>query len=86
MSGLIDDFKDRISGYDKDYKFSQEEVLNILARYEIKYRNVQTISLDKVKKVREKIENLNLNDYGDNLYQFQEKCTEFLDKLMAESR
>lgn len=41
--------------------------------------------LDKVKQAREKIENLNLNDYGDNLYQFQAKCTEILDKLIAES-
>lgn len=38
--------------------------------------------LDKVKQAREEIENLNLNDYGDNLYQFQAKCTEILDKLM----
>ncbi len=38
--------------------------------------------LDKVKQAREEIENLNLNDYGDNLYQFQAKCTEILDKLI----
>lgn len=38
--------------------------------------------LDKVKQAREEIENLNLNDYGDNLYQFQAKCTEILDRLI----
>lgn len=38
--------------------------------------------LDKVKQAREEIENLNLNDYGDNLYQFQAKCTGILDKLI----
>ena len=43
---------------------------------------VQAIPLDKVKQAREEIENLNLNDYGDNLYQFQAKCTEILDKLI----
>ncbi len=36
----------------------------------------------KCKKAREEIENLNLNDYGDNLYQFQAKCVEILDKLI----
>lgn len=41
--------------------------------------------LNKIKQAREEIENLNLNDYGDNLYQFQAKCTEILDKLIAES-
>jgi len=40
------------------------------------------IPLDKVKQAREKIEKLDLNDYGDNLYQFQAKCTEILDKLI----
>lgn len=34
------------------------------------------------KKARKEIENLNLNDYGDNLYQFQAKCIEILDKLI----
>ena len=38
--------------------------------------------IDKVNQARKEIENLNLNDYGDNLYQFQAKCTEILDKLM----
>ena len=46
---------------------------------------VQAILLDKVKEAREEIEKLDLNDYGDNLYQFQAKCTETLDKLIAES-
>lgn len=34
---IINDFKSKIKDYDKDYAFSQEEVLNILERYEIKY-------------------------------------------------
>ena len=38
--------------------------------------------IDKVNQARKEIENLNLNDYGDNLYQFQAKCTEILDKLI----
>lgn len=48
MSRLVDDFKNKINSYDKEYKFSQEEVLNILARYEIKYGNAPTIPLAKI--------------------------------------
>ena len=55
MSRLIDDFKNRISSYNKEYAFSQEEVLNILERYEIKYRKVKAIKLEKVKQAREQI-------------------------------
>ena len=36
----------------------------------------------KFKKARDEIEKLDLNDYGDNLYQFQAKCTEILDRLI----
>lgn len=43
---------------------------------------VQAIPLDKVKQAREEVENLNLNDYGDNLYQFQAKCTAILELSM----
>lgn len=34
---VINDFKNRIKCYKEDYAFSQEEILNILERYEIKY-------------------------------------------------
>lgn len=34
---IINDFKSKIKDYGKDYAFSQEEVLNILERYEIKH-------------------------------------------------
>ncbi len=34
---VIKDFKDKIKCYKEDYAFSQEEILNILERYEIKY-------------------------------------------------
>lgn len=34
---IIKYFKRKIKDYDKDYVFSQEEVLNILERYERKY-------------------------------------------------
>lgn len=63
MSRLIDDFKNKISSYDKDYKFSQEEVLEILERYEIKYRNAQEIPLDKVKQTREEIIGESFSEY-----------------------
>jgi hypothetical protein len=43
---------------------------------------VKAIPIDKIKEAREEIEKLDLNDYGDNLYQFQAKCTEILDKLI----
>lgn len=55
MSRLIDDFKNRISSYDKEYRFSQEEVLNILERYEIKHKSVKAIPLDKIKQAMEQI-------------------------------
>ena len=34
---IIKDFKNKIKNYGKDYRFTQEEILNILGRYEIKY-------------------------------------------------
>jgi len=34
---IIKDFKNVIKNYGKDYRFTQEEILNILGRYEIKY-------------------------------------------------
>lgn len=34
---IIKDFKNKIKDYKKDYKFTQEEIFNILERYEIKY-------------------------------------------------
>lgn len=34
---IVKYFKNKIKDYDKDYAFSQEEVLNILERYERKY-------------------------------------------------
>ena len=37
-SRIVDRFKDRIIAYGKDYTFSQEEVLNILGRYEGIYK------------------------------------------------
>jgi hypothetical protein len=43
---------------------------------------VKAIPLDEVKQAKEKIEKLNLNDYADNLYKFQTKCTGILDKLI----
>lgn len=36
-ANIIKDFKNKIKYYEKDYKFTQEEILNILERYEIKY-------------------------------------------------
>ena len=36
-ANIIKDFKNRIKHYGKDYRFTQEEILNILERYEIKY-------------------------------------------------
>lgn len=36
-ANIIKDFKNKIKHYEKDYKFTQEEILNILERYEIKY-------------------------------------------------
>ncbi len=33
---IIHSFKNKINDYGKDYTFSQEEILNILERYEIK--------------------------------------------------
>lgn len=36
-AGIIKDFKNKIKHYGKDYMFTQEEILNILERYEIKY-------------------------------------------------
>lgn len=69
MSRLIDDFKNRISSYDKDYKFSQEEVLNILERFEIKYRNAQEIPIDKVNQTREEISGESWKEYCRRLLQ-----------------
>jgi hypothetical protein len=43
---------------------------------------VKAIPLDEVKQAKEEIEKLNLNDYADNLYKFQTKCTGILDKLI----
>ena len=60
--------------YDGYMSYSQSQINGAV--------EVQAIPLDKVKQAREEIENLNLNDYGDNLYQFQAKCTEILDKLI----
>lgn len=34
---IIKDFKNKIKDYKKDYKFTHEEIFNILERYEIKY-------------------------------------------------
>ena len=91
MNRLIDDFKNRISSYDKEYEFSQEEVLNILERYEIKYGNVKAIPIDKIKKAREEIDDLDRhfdNDYfssnNDSMFKRSE-VLEILDKLIAES-
>ncbi len=42
----IKDFKDKIKHYKKDYAFSQEEILNIMERCEIKYRKT-IIDADK---------------------------------------
>lgn len=36
-TNIVKDFKNKIKHYEKDYKFTQEEILNILERYEIKY-------------------------------------------------
>lgn len=43
---------------------------------------VKVIPLDEVEQAKEEIEKLNLNDYADNLYKFQTKCTGILDKLI----
>lgn len=34
---VIESFKNKINDYEKDYKFSKEELINILERYELKY-------------------------------------------------
>ena len=88
MNRLIDDFKNRISSYDKEYEFSQEEVLNILERYEIKYGNVKAIPLDKLKKARAEMAKLTTPpQYHDEDYYIcgVDDCLEILDKLIAES-
>lgn len=36
-ANIVKDFKNKIKHYEKDYEFTQEEILNILERYEIKY-------------------------------------------------
>lgn len=43
---IIKDFKNKIKHYEKDYRFTQEEILNILERYEIKYAST-IIEADK---------------------------------------
>ena len=43
---------------------------------------VKAIPLDEVKQAKEEIEKLDLNDYADNLYKLQTKCTGILDKLI----
>lgn len=59
------------------------DINNLILINKDNYESLEQESiLDKVKQAREEIENLNLNDYGDNLYQFQAKCTEILDKLI----
>lgn len=45
-ANIVKDFKNKIKHYEKDYKFTQEEVLNILERYEIKYAST-IIETDK---------------------------------------
>lgn len=45
-TNIVKDFKNKIKHYEKDYKFTQEEILNILERYEIKYIST-TIEVDK---------------------------------------
>ena len=91
MNGLIDDFKNRISSYDKEYEFSQEEVLNILERYEIKYGNVKAIPLDKVRQAREEMlkQFVDLQDGSEEWRSYVNEavleCVEILDKLIAES-
>ena len=87
MSRLIDDFKNKISSYDKEYRFSQEEVLNILQRCEIKYENVKAIPLDKIKKAREKIasslDGLDEHEYVEKVAKFYiERDLRILDELI----
>ena len=48
---IIKDFKNKVKHYGKDYRFTQEEILNILERYEIKYAPT-IIEEDKEQKVR----------------------------------
>ncbi len=50
-------------------KFELDEALETLAK-----------SAKAWGKVKEEIVNINLNDYGDNLYQFQAKCCDIIDK------
>lgn len=45
-TNIVKDFKNKIKHYEKDYKFTQEEILNILERYEIKYIST-IIEVDK---------------------------------------
>ena len=68
--------KDLLSAYDD---LSME--FEVLDRQPL----VEVISLDKVKQAREEIEKLNLNDYADDLYKFQTKCTGILDKLIKKA-
>jgi hypothetical protein len=86
MSRLIDDFKNRISSYAKEYKFSQEEVLDILERYEIKYRNARAIPLDKVKQARDEMSQKSHADADgwDTVIDLDD-ALEILDKLISES-
>lgn len=39
---VIESFKNKINDYEKDYKFSKEEIINILERYELKYAKPTT--------------------------------------------
>lgn len=49
-ANILKDFKNKIKHYEKDYKFTQEEILNILERYEIKYAPT-IIGTDKDNKI-----------------------------------
>ena len=60
---VIESFKDRINDYEKDYKFSKEELINILERYELKYAEPTTKNdlgiekiIDEVEKEFEKVD------------------------------
>ena len=68
--------KDLLSAYDE---VSME--FKVLDRQPL----VEVISLDEVKQAKEEIKKLNLNDYADDLYKFQTKCTGILDKLIKKA-
>lgn len=79
MSRYID-----VDKYRKDLLAAYDDVsmeFEVLDRQPL----IQAIPLDEVKQAKEEIEKLDWNDYADNLYKLQTKCTGILDKLIKKA-